>query len=253
MIPSLFLAHGSPMTAIEDNEYTRFLKGLSSKIKPKAIVIFTAHWESDILTISSSDETYDTIYDFGGFPQELYEIKYPAKGSGQLAQILKGKFEQKGIAVREDVRRGLDHGSWTLLYQMYPAADIPVVQISVNPYLEPEKQFEIGETLKGMGKENILVIGSGVTVHNLRAIKWGQQEPDQWAVDFDDWLIDKIKKEDLQSLFKYEMQAPNAQIAVPTPEHFMPFFIAMGSGETQPTILHRSYELGNLSYLSMQF
>jgi 4,5-DOPA dioxygenase extradiol len=255
MVPSLFLAHGSPMIAIENNEYTHFLKTLGQQIKPKAIVIFTAHWESDVLTISFTDEVYDTIYDFGGFPGELYSIKYPAKGSKQVASMLEERFKKQGIAVRMDTTRGLDHGSWVLLYRMYPKAEIPVVQISVNPYLSAREQFAIGQAIQGLGKEEILVIGSGATVHNLRMLIFGQKTPEPWAVEFDDWLVDKIQKKDLNSLFAYDKLAPHARLAVPRPEHFVPLLIAMGSGEPQneAKVLHRSYDLGTLSYLCFQF
>lgn len=255
MVPSLFLAHGSPMLAIEDTEYTRFLAKLGQQIKPKAIVIFTAHWESDILTVTYTDDTYETIYDFYRFPDELYAVKYPAKGSKEIASMLEERFNKQGIKVKRDSARGLDHGSWTLLHRMYPEADIPVVQISVNPFLPPEDQFEIGKALQGLGQEDILVIGSGVTVHNLRIMKWGQTEPETWAVEFDDWLIDKLEKNDTASLFNYEHSAPHSRQAVPRPEHFVPLFIAMGSGEptSQAKVIHRSYAYGTISYLSFQF
>ncbi|OIK15479.1 dioxygenase [Bacillus sp. MUM 116] len=255
MLPSLFLAHGSPMLAIEDNQYTRFLENLGQQYHPKAIVIFTAHWEAATLTISSLDESYETIYDFNGFPPELYEIKYPAKGSTMLAQQLKDRFAKAGIPANLDPKRGLDHGSWTMLSKMYPNADIPVVQVSVHPFLPPETQYKIGEALKGLGQEDVLVIGSGVTVHNLRMVNWDANEPEQWAVAFDDWLLNKIQHQDLQSLFQYQNLAPNAKYAVPRPEHFVPFFIAMGSGNglDQAKAIYRDYELGTLSYLCMEF
>ncbi|GAX91185.1 DODA-type extradiol aromatic ring-opening family dioxygenase [Effusibacillus lacus] len=254
MVPSLFLAHGSPMLAIETNEYTHFLANLGQRIKPKAIVIFTAHWETEVLTISSRDDVYETIYDFYGFPDELYTVKYPAKGSTQIASILEERFENQGINVKKDSVRGLDHGSWTLLSRMYPEADIPVIQISVNPYLSANEQFKMGQSLQGLGKEDILVIGSGVTVHNLRIIKWGQTTPEPWAVEFDDWLIDKIQNRDLDSIFQYEKLAPHARMAVPRPEHFVPLLIAMGSGDSQTKakVIHRSYEAGTLSYLCFE-
>ncbi|WML45796.1 class III extradiol ring-cleavage dioxygenase [Neobacillus sp. PS3-40] len=255
MVPSLFLAHGSPMLALEETDYTRFLEKLGKQIKPKAIVIFTAHWEKENVTISSINETYDTIYDFHGFPNELYEINYPAKGSVKIATMIQDQFQQAGIQAELDSNRGLDHGSWTLLYKMYPQATIPVVQVSINPFLNPEQQFQLGRIVKDLGGQDILVIGSGVTVHNLRVIKWGQTEPEQWAMDFDDWLVDKIKKRDLVSLFDYDKLAPHAKLAVPRPEHFVPLFIAMGSsnGLEEPKVIHRSYDLGSLSYLCFQF
>lgn len=252
---SLFLAHGSPMNAIEDKEYTLFLDQFGKTLQPKAIVIFTAHWESEVLSISASDQPYETIYDFYGFPDELYQIQYPAKGSSKLANLIEEKLTNQGILVKKDMTRGLDHGSWTLLHRMFPKADVPVVQISVNPFLAPEKQYEIGKALRGFADEEILIIGSGVTVHNLRIIKWGQTTPESWAVEFDDWLIDKIEKEDLPSLFEYENLAPNAKLAVPRPEHFVPLFIAMGSTSSlsNAKVIFRNYEFGTLSNLCYQF
>ncbi|MGR6126876.1 dioxygenase family protein [Paenibacillus sp. SER-28] len=255
MMPSLFLAHGSPMLAIEQTDYTSFLEQLGKSIRPKAVVIFTAHWEAQTLTISSMDDVYDTIYDFGGFPPELYAVKYPAHGSVELANKLEKLYEQKGIDVQTDRVRGLDHGSWTLLHRMYPEADIPVVQISVNPYLSPKAQYVIGEVLRGLGEQDILVIGSGVTVHNLRIVKWGETKTEPWAIDFDNWIIEKVQSRDIEALDHYKSEAPYARQAVPRAEHFIPLFIAMGSGNpaNKVKIIHRSYEMGNLSYLCLQF
>jgi 4,5-DOPA dioxygenase extradiol len=252
---SLFLAHGSPMNAIEDKEYTRFLEQYGKTLQPKAIVVFTAHWESEVLTISSSDEQYETIYDFSGFPNELYQIKYPARGSSSLANKIAETLNHQGISVKKDMTRGLDHGSWTLLRRLFPKADIPVVQISVNPFLHPEKQFEIGKALRGLEAEGVLVIGSGVTVHNLRIIKWGQTTPESWAVEFDDWLIEKIKDNELEALFNYESLAPHAQMAVPRAEHFVPLYIAMGSADSleNAKVIFRNYEFGTLSNLCYEF
>jgi 4,5-DOPA dioxygenase extradiol len=252
---SLFLAHGSPMNAIEDKEYTRFLEQFGKSLQAKAIVVFTAHWESEVLTISSSDEQYETIYDFSGFPKELYQIKYPARGSSSLANKIAETMNHQGISVKKDMTRGLDHGSWTLLRRLFPKADIPVVQISVNPFLLPEKQFEIGKALRGLEVEDVLVIGSGVSVHNLRMIKWGQTTPESWAVEFDDWLIDRIKSNDLDALLNYESLAPHAQMAVPRAEHFVPFYIAMGCADSldNAKVIFRNYEFGTLSNLCYEF
>jgi 4,5-DOPA dioxygenase extradiol len=255
MISSIFVCHGGPTLAIDKNEYSNFLKELGKGIKPKAIVIFTAHWENETTTISSVNGSYDMIYDFYGFPKELYSIKYPAKGSPELAARLQGIFEKQGIKANLDTKRGLDHGSWVMLHLMYPEAVIPVVQVSVNPYLSMEKQYEIGKAIRALGEEDILVMGSGSTVHNLRAINWGAEEVEKWASDFDDWLIDKVEKKDLQHLFKYSELAPNAKKAVPREEHLVPLFIAMGSGQEgiQSKTLHRSYEFGSLSYICFEF
>jgi len=254
MIKPLFLAHGSPMMAIEENEYTKFLNDLGNNLKPKAIVVFTAHWDSNLLTISASDSIYNTIYDFYGFPRELYEMKYPAKGSSIISSEIEEKLIKQGITVQKDLTRGLDHGAWTLLKHLYPNADIPIVQISISSNLSIENQIKIGNAIKSLGNEDILVLGSGNTVHNLRLVDFDSTTTDSWAEKFDDWLIDKIKKNDLNSLYNYRELAPNASLAVPTADHFVPLFIALGSSiNLTPKVIFRDYQLGNLSYLCFEF
>lgn len=254
MIKPLFLAHGSPMMAIEESEYTKFLNDLGNNLNPKAIVVFTAHWDSRVLTISASDNIYDTMYDFYGFPKELYKIKYPAKGSSIIASEIQDKLTSQGITVQKDLTRELDHGAWTLLKHLYPKADIPVVQISINSNLSIENQIKIGNALKSLGDDDILVLGSGNTVHNLRLVEFDKTTTDSWAEKFDDWLIDKIKGNDLNSLYNYRELAPNAKLAVPTADHFVPLFIALGSSlNLTPKVIFRNYQLGNLSYLCFEF
>jgi 4,5-DOPA dioxygenase extradiol len=254
MIKPLFLAHGSPMMAIEENDYTRFLNNLGNSLNPKAIVIFTSHWDSKTLTISASDSTYDTMYDFYGFPEELYKIKYPAKGSSIIASKLYDKLTAQGITVQKDLIRGLDHGAWTILQHLYPKANIPIVQISINSNLSIEDQIKIGTTIKDIGNEDILVIASGNTVHNLMLVDFDKTSTDSWAEEFDNWLINKIEIKDFGSLFNYRNLAPHANLAVPTAEHFVPLFIALGSSlELTPKIIFRNYQLGNLSYLCFEF
>lgn len=255
MISSLFVCHGGPTLAVESNEYTDFLKSIGKQIKPKAIVIFTAHWEEETTTISYMDDTYDMIYDFYGFQKELYSIKYPAKGSKEVASKLQAMLKDNNIQSNLDPKRGLDHGSWVMLHLMYPEADIPVVQVSVNPKLPMDKQYEIGKAIRSLGEEDILVIGSGATVHNLASIKWGAKDTEEWALEFDNWLIDKVEKKDLEALFGYRQSAPFSKRAVPSEEHIVPMFIAMGSGQEKnvPKLLHRSYEFGTLSYICFEF
>lgn len=255
MIEPIFVGHGSPMMAVQNNACAVFLEAYGKTLRPKAIVIFTAHWENRVTTISSVNGEYDTIYDFGGFPRELYEIRYPAKGSPELAERVASMLKEKGIPSQFDTSRGLDHGSWVPLSRMFPEADIPVVQVSVNPYLTPEEQYRIGEALRGLDREDILVIGSGATVHNFRTMNPHAKEPDAWAVAFDDWLVSRMRERDLDALFRYEELAPNARIAVPRPEHFVPLYIAFGSGDPASGLkeIHRSYEMGALSYLSLSF
>lgn len=254
MISSIFLCHGGPTLVVEKNEYTDFLKELGKEKNPKAIVIFTAHWESEITKISSLDKDYDMIYDFYGFPKELYSIKYPAKGSSEIAAKLQSMLRTNGIESRLDENRGLDHGAWDVLYLMYPNADIPVVQVSVNPTLAMEKQFEIGRAIRDLGEEDILVIGSGSTVHNLSTVDWHSDKAEEWAVEFDNWLIKKVENNDTEALFNYRQLAPYAKHAVPTEEHLVPMFMAMGSGNNdKPKLLHQSYIYGTLSYICFEF
>lgn len=254
MIPSLFICHGAPTLITEKNEYTDFLKDLGKKQNPKAIVIFTAHWESEFTTISSLDDNYSMIYDFYGFPKELYSISYPAKGSVKVALKLQSMLRNKGIDSKFDRHRGLDHGAWDVLYLMYPQADIPIIQVSVNPFLAMEKQYEIGRAIGELGKEDILVIGSGSTVHNLATVDWSAEKAEEWAVNFDDWLIEKVKNNDKEALFSYRELAPYAKHAIPREEHIVPLFIAMGSGNNDnPKLLHQSYAYGTLSYICFEF
>lgn len=215
MIPSLFICHGAPTLVSEKNDYTNFLKDLGNRQKPKAIVIFTAHWESEITTISSVDNTYSMIYDFYGFPKELYSIKYPAKGSVEIASKLKSMLKNYGIESKLDENRGLDHGAWDILYLMYPKADIPIIQVSVNPFLAMEKQYEIGRAIRELGKEDILVIGSGSTVHNLATVNWNSEKTEQWALEFDEWLIEKVEDNDKDALFNYRRLASESSKACP--------------------------------------
>jgi 4,5-DOPA dioxygenase extradiol len=255
VVPSIFISHASPYLAVQTNEYTKFLNDLGKNITPKAIVIFSAHWESEVLSITYTDDVLDTVYDYYGFPEEMYKIKYPAKGSIKLSEMLESKFADNGIKTNRETKRGLDHGSWVALKHMYPDANIPVVQVSVNPYLSVKEQYNIGRALQGIGKEDILVIGSGTTVHNLRQIFPNETKPRPEATEFDDWLIDKVQNWDMEALERYVELAPHARFAVPRAEHFVPLFNAMGSGDELKTakVINRSYEMGTFSNLCFQF
>lgn len=254
MLPSLFICHGSPLSALTESEYTDFLSDIGKKYKPKAIVLFSAHWEERTTTISFAEGTLDTIYDFYGFPDELYQLTYTAQGSPELAKKIEDRFKQNGIPVHRDLYRGLDHGSWIFLRYMYPEANIPIVSISVNPSFTTSEQFKIGESLKGLGEEDILVIGSGTTVHNFNEIKMKQSHPEPWAIEFDDWIADKIINKDIKSFLEYEKLAPHAKRAVPRAEHFIPIFHALGSSSSleKPKIIYRGYEMGTFSHISFE-
>ncbi|WP_338450345.1 class III extradiol ring-cleavage dioxygenase [Niallia oryzisoli] len=259
MMPSLFIAHGAPLLAIENNEYTQFLNQLGKTLpKPKAVILFSAHYESPVQRVSDVEE-FDTIYDFGGFPEPLYRIKYPAPGNSNITEEIKAAFSNNGIPVEVETKRGLDHGAWVVLRMLYPNADIPVISMSVNQHVKPEEHYQIGKALSALREQDVLIIGSGGTVHNLRAVKWEMDGRgiEQWAVDFDQWIEQHMNSWDTEALFNYETLAPNAAVAVPPygKEHFIPIFYAMGAADDvkQAKLLHRSYRYGNLSHSVWQF
>ncbi|WP_379968795.1 dioxygenase [Ectobacillus sp. sgz5001026] len=259
MLPSFFIAHGAPLIAIEDNEYTQFLNELGRTLpRPKAVVLFSAHWESTTQQVSEV-EKYETIYDFSGFVPELYTIQYPANGNSTLTKEIEELFTQNGVPFEVETKRGLDHGAWVVLRLLYPNADIPVIAMSVNPNLSPEEQYKIGKSLSVLRANDVLIIASGGLVHNLRAVKFAEDngQVDQWALDFDNWLGDHMYEWDLDSLYNYASIAPSADMAVPPRrnEHFIPLFYAMGAADDmrKATLLHRSYRYANLGHSVWQF
>lgn len=254
-MPSLFIAHGAPNLAIEQNDYTAFLNTISQSLpKPEAIVMFSAHWEEQGQRVGAS-ERYDMIYDFYGFPMELYDVRYPAVGHSQLVRQIVNLLESSGIHAQTDANRGLDHGAWVVLRMMYPNADVPVVTMSVNPTLTNEQQYAIGKAISGLRQEGVLIIGSGGTVHNLRKVKWGAKQTEPWAKEFDEWLNDSITSWDIVRLFDYERLAPHAHEAVPRNEHFIPLLLAMGAADDVRIgqRIYDGYEYGTLSYNCWQF
>lgn len=246
MISPMFIAHGSPMVAIEDSEYGKFLDKLGKTLpRPKAIVIFSAHWESKILTVSEVEQ-YSMIYDFAGFPPELYQVVYPAQGHPALAKQIQQRLQSAGIPYVVDEKRGLDHGVWTILHRLYPHADIPIVALSVQPNQSPQALFAVGRQLEALAKENILVIGSGVTVHNFQILPYRDRPEIKKAVySFENWLEETLQAWDLEKLFAYENIAPYAEVAVPSMarEHFVPLFYVMGAAGEKVKVetLHRSW------------
>ncbi|MFC0211404.1 DODA-type extradiol aromatic ring-opening family dioxygenase [Paenibacillus chartarius] len=255
MMPSYFFAHGAPSLVLERHAYTDFIRRFAADMpKPKAIVLFSAHWEETTQAVSAVD-TYGTIYDFGGFQEELYRMTYPAPGDRALAEEIRSLFTAHGIPSTMDEERGLDHGAWAVLKLMYPGADIPVVALSVNRYLTNEQQYEVGKALAKLRERDVLIIGSGGTVHNLRRVNWRADAVDEWAAAFDEWLASTLEAWDLDALFAYREQAPYAREAVPTNEHFIPLLLAMGAADEsrKAELLHRSYQYGNLSLSCWKF
>jgi 4,5-DOPA dioxygenase extradiol len=255
MIPSFFVAHGAPLLAIETHAYTRFLnERRAGMVRPKAVVVFSAHWESSIQQVSDA-RRHSMIYDFSGFPDELYQIRYPAQGEPSVAAEIQGLLERHGIGCETDDARGLDHGAWVVLRLLYPEADVPVIAMSVNSKLVPEEHYRIGRALASLRERDVLIVGSGGTVHNLRKLEWNQTKASPWAIQFDDWLADQLEQWNVEALFDYAARAPYAKEAVPTPEHFVPLIIAMGAADDakKAKLLYRGYQYGSLSLSCWQF
>ena len=230
MIPSFFISHGVPSLVMDENEYTDFLKKISKNIaRPKAIIIFSAHYEGTKVKIGAISEVYDMIYDFYNFNEELYYVHYPAKGDKQTAERIRDIFIKNGIEAILDKERGLDHGVWSILKLIYPDADIPVIPISVNPFISPEEYYRIGEILAPLREEDILIIGSGGIVHNIDTAPKEGDEPKKYEIDFDSWVGEKLVNWELEKIFNYAELGPNASKAVPRPEHLAPLIIMMGT------------------------
>ncbi|TVY10777.1 DODA-type extradiol aromatic ring-opening family dioxygenase [Paenibacillus cremeus] len=259
MASSFFIAHGSPMLAIQHNTYTEDMRKLGERLgKPEAVVVFSAHWVSATQSVTYTDGTLETIYDFRGFPQELFEVVYPAQGSVAIAKDILSAFQAhgNGIDVQVSQTRGLDHGAWVILRHMFPNADVPVINLSVNPMLPPEKQYEIGKAIASLKDRNIVIIGSGSTVHNFRRMNFhAENQADPWAKEFDDWLIARMGEWDTAALFDYKRLAPYAAEATPDYEHFAPLYLAMGTGHhaKKAAVQHQSYMYGSLSHLIIEF
>lgn len=255
MMPSLFLSHGTPLLALEKNSYTSFLKDYMQTIKkPAAIVILSAHWGNEDQMISAVRK-HEVIYDFAGYPEEIFQITYPARGCLELSDRILTLLSRIDVLGEFDERRPLDHGAWGLLHIMYPEADIPTVSMSISPSLPLDKQFEIGKALSELKESNVLIIGSGGIVHNFTHIQKDMHVAEGWAIEFENWVEEKIMKWDLQSLFNYEKIAPYSTEAVPSKEHFIPLVIAMGLGDDnkKAALLHRSFQYGNLSLTAWKF
>jgi 4,5-DOPA dioxygenase extradiol len=229
-MPVIYLSHGAPPLA-DDEEWTRQLADWSASMpKPSAVLMVSAHWEEDPLTVSATT-TVPLFYDFYGFPQHYYEVKYPAPGAPQLADQVTRLLDSPGQPVHRDSRRGLDHGAYVPLVEMYPDADVPVLQISM-PTLDPTTLFDIGRRLAPLRDQGVLIVGSGFSTHNLREMNWHagpESHPPTWSSEFDDWLDKSLNIGDVDSLIDFQRAAPAAHMAHPRTEHFAPLFIALGA------------------------
>ncbi len=226
-MPVLFVGHGSPMNAISDNPYTRAWRGLGERLpQPRAILAISAHWETKGVLITAAGRPR-TIHDFYGFPPELFAIEYPAPGDPELARTIAGMLAPYARADLDSW--GLDHGTWSVLHSMYPDADIPVLQLSMDIRLGPADHYRIGQALKPLRDQGVLILGSGDIVHNLRLFdrRPGAATP-EWAVDFNELVKSKIVEGDDAALINYPA-LPDVHLAFPEPEHFHPLLYVLGA------------------------
>ncbi|MDZ7330735.1 MAG: 4,5-DOPA dioxygenase extradiol [candidate division KSB1 bacterium] len=221
---ALFVGHGSPMNAIEENEFSRAWIELGKKLpQPKAILCISAHWETLGTQVTAMDAPR-TIHDFYGFPAKLYRQRYPASGSPQLAERIRQALDP--VLVEFDFQWGLDHGTWSVLMRLFPSANIPVVQLSLNRTMPPTVHYQLGKSLRPLRDEGVLIIGSGNMVHNLGIMRWQDMAFD-WAAEFDLILKRLIEVRDHEAIVNYQQFGRAAQLAIPTNEHFLPLLYVL--------------------------
>lgn len=251
-MPALFVGHGSPMNAIEDNEYSRNWSGIAKKIKrPEAILAVSAHWFTDGTRITD-DADPKMVYDMYGFPDELYKVKYHAKGNPDLAFRTKGLIKN---AVNIDNSWGIDHGVWSVLRHMYPEADIPLLQLSIDYKSEAAVHYRLGQEIASLRENGVMVLGSGNIVHNLSKISWGMNGGQPWALEFDEYIKENIINRQHQAVIDYENAGNSSKLAFPTPEHFYPLLYVLGASnkEDKITVFNNSCTMGSISMTSYLF
>ncbi len=228
LMPAVFLAHGSPLL-LDDAAWVSELSAWARALpRPKAILVISAHWVSSPVRIGAT-ETLPLYYDFSGFPQRYFDLKYPAPGAPALAARVRELLGAGGAATVDDPKRALDHGAYVPLVAMYPEADVPVLQISV-PSMDPSALLALGRSLAPLRREGVLVMGSGFLTHNMRAIDWeGTHGVPAWASEFDAWNKDALSRRDVDALLDYRSRGPGVATALPTHEHYVPMLAALGA------------------------
>jgi len=255
--PAVFVSHGAPTLPIETSPARDFLAGLGKALgKPKAILAISAHWENGEAAVSAVERP-ETIHDFFGFPQELYQMAYPAPGAPDVAARVNKLLGGKGIASHIHPTRGLDHGAWVPLLLMYPEADIPVTQLTVQPELDTAHHFALGEALRPLREEGVLILGSGGTTHNLYEFGRHRRDaaPPAWVTGFQEWLAEAIEGGNKDDFLHYRERGPDAARNHPSEEHFLPIFAAAGAGDpgVSGRRIHRSHTFGILAMDSYRF
>jgi 4,5-DOPA dioxygenase extradiol len=254
LMPAIFFGHGNPLNALLRNAYTEGWSAIGKSIpRPKAILSISAHWylPGTAVTVTATPRT---IHDFGGFPRELYDVQYPASGSPQLAERIKELLTP--LAVEMDESWGLDHGTWSVLCHVFPQADIPVVQLSIDETRPPEFHYEVGKRLAPLRDEGVLVIGSGNLVHNLHTYAWGSHEvePFDWAVRFEKQAREFLLAGDYAPLINYESLGSDALLAAPTPDHYLPllYVIALRRKGEAVSFPVEGFDAGSISMLTVR-
>lgn len=255
-MPVLFLGHGSPMNAIEENQFVSGFRELANTLpQPNAILCVSAHWYTKGTKVTAM-EMPKTIHDFGGFPPELFAVQYPAKGSPQLA--LETKEILKPIEVELDDTWGLDHGAWSVIKHLYPAANVPVIQLSIDYTKPPEYHFELAKHLSDLRYKGILIVGSGNIVHNLRLVDFSNFDKDNygydWAIEARETINNYVLDGNFKPLFDYEKHSKALQLAIPTPEHFLPLIYTLGlkDKKDQLDLFNDKLVAGSLSMTSVK-
>lgn len=226
VMPALFIGHGNPMNAVEDSEFSKaWASEAASLPRPRAVLCISAHWQTAGSRVTAMAQP-KTIHDFYGFPEELFAKNYPAPGSPELARLAQTAARDHPVDL--DQEWGLDHGTWSVLCRMYPAADIPVVQLSLDERKSPEAHYDLGRELASLRRKGVLIIGSGNIVHNLRSVAWSDTAYD-WAVEFDGQVRDLILAGDHQSIIQYPGLGAAARKSVPTPEHYLPLLYVLAA------------------------
>ncbi|HSD63773.1 MAG TPA: 4,5-DOPA dioxygenase extradiol [Ignavibacteriaceae bacterium] len=237
-MPVLFLGHGNPMNAIEENEFVRGWRQVGKTLpKPAAILCISAHWQTRGTFVTAMVRPV-TIHDFGGFPPELYEVQYPAPGNPELANETKNIIKKTEVTL--DDKWGLDHGAWSVIKHLYPEADVPVIEMSLDYNQPPRFHFELAEELAPLRKKGVLIIGSGNMVHNLRLVAWDKFDEDNYSYDWAIEASEKMKKYILEGsndqLINYKAQGKAYNIAIPTPEHYLPLLYALALKEKNENV-----------------
>lgn len=255
-MPVLFLGHGSPMNAIEENEFVTGFRNIGKGIpKPKAILVISAHWETRGTFVTAMDKP-KTIHDFGGFPQALFDVQYPAPGSPELAKETKSIITKTQVGL--DEKRGLDHGAWSVVKHLYPKADVPVIQMSIDYTQGAQYHYELAKELASLRKKGVLIVGSGNMVHNLGMVAWDKLNTDSygydWAIEANEKMKQYILSDNHKPLIDFKSQGKAFDLAIPSPEHYLPliYTLALKDSNEKITLFNDKAVAGSLTMTSVK-